>query len=184
MAINTTKIGDAPNGEISLKDVTGAEKIPVSGSKFVIFDTLREWFAGIFSNKTTLDKLAESGGELTFNNVPLSKSGAKIVDKGSQPTSVIFSLDSDSRQKVVATGTTLSINVSNLPTDFSTTSVIDITASGNNVTVTFDASIPTTAWVDGDVLASIADGKTYCLSVTTNGNTKATLLITYIKKGI
>lgn len=183
MAIDTKKIGEAPNGERSLENVTGAEKIPLSGSFYIVLDTLREWFAGIFTNKSTLDKLAESNGELTYNNVPLSKSGAPLIDKGSQASAVVFALGSDSRQNVVATGTTLSIDVSNLPTDFSTTSVIDIAASGNDVAVTFDVSIPASAWIDGDVLALIADGETYCISVTTNGDSKDNLLIAYAKKG-
>ena len=148
-----------------------------------LYTQIKNAIIALFSNKSTLDKLTESNGELTYNNVPLSKSGAPIIDKGSQASVVVFSLNSDSRQKVTATGTTLSINFSDLPTDFSTTSVVDITANDNTVTLTFDASIPTSTWVDGDVLASIDNGKTYCLSVTTNGNTKAALLIAYAKKG-
>lgn len=149
-----------------------------------LYTQIKNAIVALFANKTTLDKLAESNGELTFNNVPLSKSGAILVDKGSQASAVVFALGSDSRQKVVATGTTLSIDVSNLPTDFSTTSVIDIIASGNTVALTFDVTIPVTTWIDGDVLSSIANGETYCISITTNGNTKAALLITYAKKGV
>ena len=107
-----------------------------------------------------------------------------IVDKGSQATAVSFSLDKDSRQKVTATGTALAVNFTSLPSSFSSTSVLDIIASGNDVSITFDATIPATAWLAGDVPTSLLDGETMCISVTTLGDSKSDLVIAYAKKGV
>lgn len=105
----------------------------------------------------------------------------QLLNLGTKSANFAINLARDSRQEVIIDAD-LQIDFENLPESYSSTVLIDITASGAR-TISWNVAIPTTAWVDGMPLTAIADGDTYCLSISTLGSLKSDLLINWVKRG-
>lgn len=105
----------------------------------------------------------------------------KLEDLGVKTADFNIDMARDSRMKV-SIGVNLTINFINLSAIFSSTIVLDITATAD-ITLAWDSGTDDSIWVDGEVLTSILTGETYVLSINSNGNSKSGLLINYVKKG-
>ena len=110
--------------------------------------------------------------------------GVLLNNKGTASGNITLDLSKDLRDKVSLTGTATFL-LSNLSSTYSRTYVIDISANGADRTISWDSSLSTSNWVNGDVLLHIdASTLAYVVSINTNGPSKSDVLISWVKKGL
>jgi len=110
--------------------------------------------------------------------------GVLLNSKGTVSGNITLDLSKDLRDKVSLTGTATFL-LSNLSSTYSRTYVIDISANGADRTISWDSSLSTSNWVNGDVLLHIdANTLAYVVSINTNGPSKSDVLISWVKKGL
>jgi hypothetical protein len=129
-----------------------------SGSDFILFSNFIAQLKSIFNKRTP------------------------IIDKGTSD-SVTFSLADDAVQKVMPETSSLTIAFSNLPTDYSTTNLLRLTANvGVSVTVTF-TGLTEANWVDNSPLPIMSDNCVYEISITTFGSNLSDATLGWVKIG-
>lgn len=117
----------------------------------------------------------------SLNNV---ETGVAVYNWDTSSGIINIDMSTDKRIKLILNGNA-TFNLTNLSSAYSRTVMIDVKAVTTTRTITWDASLTTNNWADGDVL-SLIDPSTYAfvLNINTAGNDKSDVFVNWIKKGL
>ena len=114
--------------------------------------------------------------------IPIFHLKSQVLDLGSKNADFAIDLSHNSRQSVFI-GSNLRINLENVPTLYSSTIILNITALAN-INLDWDSALGESNWEDGRVLSQMVSGETYILSLTTNGPNKNNIFISWNYKKV
>lgn len=180
-----------------------------NNEKFFINKDGSVWSNGVYlgaggGGATTLSTLtdvsvgglgaAQDGSALVYDNTQSAWTYSSTSDPNAGKTplvtyastsSITLDLGKDTRSKFIATGdTSILIDDASLSSEYSHTMVIDLTANVGTNNIVWDSSLNSDNWVDGDILGVVVAGSTYVVTINTNGNSYADIIINYVKKGL
>jgi len=132
---------------------------------------------------TSLNSIWTKLGQVdnSLNNV---ETGVGLFNWDTSSGTINVDMSKDKRIKLTLNGNA-TLNLTNLSSTYSRSVVMDVKATGALRTITWDASLTTNNWADGDILSGI-DTSTYAfaININTNGSDKSDVTINWIKKGL
>ena len=122
--------------------------------------------------------------EITDASTFVSNPGITLLDMNSSSGIINLDMSIDRREKITLNGDA-SFNLVNLSSIYSRTVMIDIKASSSLRTISWDPSLNTNNWANGDILTLIdSSTSSFVVNINTNGSSKSDVLINWIKKGL